>query len=76
MPKDGIKIRRLVSPGEVLADDRKRAKVRRTIQEGVKRKGYFTLGDWPTHFKRPSLLGPVLNERFGGASSSSSASRR
>ena len=40
---------------------------------GIKRKADIIFDFDDRHLKKPTRLGPILNKRFGGASSSSSA---
>ena len=68
-----VRTRRLTTPESILADDSRRAKAQKVFKKGEKRKADVILGDVPVALKRPTLLGPILNERFNGASSSSSS---
>jgi len=63
--------RRFESPEEIIQQDLRRAKALKAAKEGVKRKAdiVFKLDECP--LKRPTRLGPILSERFGGASRSS-----
>jgi len=69
-----VHTRRLTTPESILADDCRRAKAQRVSKQGEKRKADVILGDNPAAWKRPTLLGPILNERFNGASSRPSSS--
>ena len=63
----------LVEPDAVIADDNRRAKAIKAANRGVKRKADIILGDRPSVLRRPTLLGPILKERFMGGSSSASS---
>ena len=63
---------KLADPDDILADDMRKAEERRTTARGEKRGAYITLGDAATVSKRPTLLGPIMKQRFMGASASSS----
>ena len=61
------------TPEDIIDEDRRRAKALRLACAGIKRKAdiTFNLDDAP--LRKPTRLGPILRERFGGASSSSNA---
>ena len=61
------------TPEDIIGQDHRRAKALKLASSGIKRKAdiIFNLDDAP--IKKPTRLGPILRERFGGASSSSSA---
>ena len=74
VPNMRFRARPLTMSEDILADDRRRAKARRVLMKGEKRKADVVLGDIPAALKRPTLLGPILNERFKGVNCSSSSS--
>ena len=61
-------------PDDIIAEDHRKAM--KTANGGTKRKADITLGDCTGLPKRPTVLGPILQRRFGGpcASASSAAS--
>ena len=63
--------RRFRNPEEVIAQDHKRAKALKATRRGEKRKADIVFKE-ELCLKKPTRLGPILRERFGGASSSSS----
>ena len=65
---------RFRSPEDILAEEHRRAKAQRAVKGGEKRKlmSFWTFTQLP--FKRPTRLGPILSERFSGASARASFS--
>ena len=63
--------RRFKTPEEVIEQDHRRAKALKATRGGEKRKADIVFEEEPG-LKKPTRLGPILRERFGGASSSSS----
>ena len=65
--------RKLRTPEDIIDQDHRRAKALKLARSGSKRNAdiTFNLDDAP--LRKPTRLGPILRERFGGASSSSSA---
>jgi len=61
-------------PDDIIAEDHRKAV--KTARGCTKRKADITLGDRAGLMKRPTVLGPILQQRFGGpcASASSAAS--
>jgi len=66
--------RRLRATEDILADDHRRAKAQRASKGGEKRRADICFDINPAAFKRPTRLGPILSERFNGASASASSS--
>jgi len=60
----------------LLGEDKEKASAKKarlsSLVRGIKRKAKITLSDKHPSVRRPTLLGPILSNRFGGASSSSS----
>ena len=63
---------KVTDPEDILADDMRLAEERRSAARVEKRGASITLGDAATVSKRPTLLGPIMKQRFMGASASSS----
>ena len=64
--------RRFQTPEEIIQQDRRRAESSVQAERGIKRKADIILKDDGVLFKKPTCLGPILRERFGGASASAS----
>ena len=64
--------RKLRTPEDIIGQDHRRAKALKLACSGIKRKADITFNSDETLIKKPTRVGPILRERFGGASSSSS----
>ena len=60
-----VKSRKSKTPDEVIADDQRKAKALKLTERGEKRKADIIF-EQDGCFKKPTLLGPILRERFGG----------
>ena len=62
----------------MLSEDMDRARVKKAklsrLAKGIKRKATIVLGDKTSMVRRPTLLGPILSNRFKGVSTGSSSS--
>ena len=65
--------RRPRDPEDILVEDTRKAKVIKALRGGEKRKADIVFDTDPAFFKRPTLLPPILDERFRGTSTSSSS---
>jgi len=65
--------RRFRTPEDIIQQDHRKAKALKIASSGIKRKADITFNLDDCQLKKPTRLGPILRERFGGASSSSSA---
>ena len=62
-----------VTKRHIIDEDRRTAKALKLARSGIKRKADITYNLDDAPLKKPTRLGPILRERFGGASLSSSA---
>ena len=64
--------RKFKTPEEIIQQDARKAKARKIAKTGLKRKADIFIDLEGQPLKKPTRLGPILSERFGGGMSSAS----